>query len=283
MGVKTKLTLQQINSFFKSYEFISLNATKTGISDTVYILKDNKNKKYILKLYENSSITEVIEEIEILNQINNLDVSKAISFFIGYSKPIVLFSYKKAKHLNCIKKQHIIQIAQFLKNLHLIKPFNISLSKRFDLKQLLHSIDFKNDIKTKELFFSKFQLVKDLTLVEDTLIHADIFPDNVSFYNDKLNAVFDFAHSCISDKNIDLSIVIISWCFYHNKFDFELIDIFLNSYSNDIKLSDLKIYLLYVSLYFSIKRYINIINKNYINVTYQEFIFIFDEINNKIL
>lgn len=281
MGVKTNLTLEQINSFFQDYEFVCLNSTKTGISDTVYILKDKNSKKYILKLYENSSMKEVLEEIDILNHITNLDVPKVLSSFLGYSKPIVLFSYKNATHINSIKKEHISQIGIFLRNLHSINT-NLQINKDFNLEELIDSIDFKNDTNIKKEFLSRYEIVKDLILEKNTLIHADIFPDNVSFYNDRLNGVFDFAHSCIGDKNIDLSIVIISWCFYDKKFDFALINSFLNSYSNNIKLRQLKKYLLYVSLYFCIKRYINIINKNYKNVSYQEFIFIFDEIKNKL-
>ncbi|RXJ84237.1 phosphotransferase, partial [Arcobacter sp. CECT 8985] len=277
MGVKTKLDLNKINSYFKDYEFICSFYTKDGISDTVYLLKDKKSN-YILKLYENSSFYEVEEEILILKSIEKLNVPRVLNYCKIYEKPLVLFSYNKSSKIKKITKKHLSQIGIFLKKLHHIK-IDYLIHKSFNIDELITELHKQEFSCINQEFFLRYEYIKDLKLNNDTLIHADIFPDNVSFYDNKLNGVFDFAHSCISDRNIDLAIVIISWCFNNQKFDFELIDTFLNSYCNNIKLNDLKKYLLYVSLYFSIKRYINIINKNYKNVSYKEFIFIFDEIN----
>ncbi|AXH15125.1 hypothetical protein CP985_07695 [Malaciobacter mytili LMG 24559] len=277
MGVKTKLTLKELNLLKNTHDFLFINLEETvsGISDTVYILTDNTNKKYILKIYENSTFIEVEEEINLLKSIKDLPISKPLYLYKNYKKPMVIFSFIKGFSLENITFNSLKEIALFLKQLHL-KKLEFTTKKTFDLSLLITS--FKQNERVEE-FTKRFKLIEELKLKNNCLIHADLFPDNVKFLENKLSGVYDFSNSCLGDKNIDLAIILISWCFdKDSNFNIEKAKAFLKTYCEKITLKELKNYLLYVCLYYALKRYIFIKEKKYKEVCYKEFLLKFDKI-----
>ena len=65
MGVKTNITLKEVNLLFPSYDFTKLIPTKTGIIDTTYILY-TQTKSYILKKYERDIKEKIKQDRELL-------------------------------------------------------------------------------------------------------------------------------------------------------------------------------------------------------------------------
>ena len=74
MGVKTAITLDEVNTLFNSYKFTNITPTASGIIDTTYIVS-NKEKSYILKKYERD-IGLIIERDKILlKELNSLNLN----------------------------------------------------------------------------------------------------------------------------------------------------------------------------------------------------------------
>jgi len=271
MGVKTKLDLKQINSFFDKYIFVDIKNTKEGISDTVYILKDINNKSYVLKLYESNSFKKVEEEIKILNSIEHLKTPIVLDISRKYIKPLVLFSFKKGEIKKEASFQNLKQVATFFKQLHTIN-LDFKTSNDFDLKPLINKLD------NNEEFIKRYKHIKDIKVEKNSLIHADLFFDNVLFYKDNLNTVLDFSNSCISDYRFDLAIIVLTWCYDKNSINENKANFFLQEYDKKVTLKCIRSYLLYVCLYYALKRYINLKEGIYKDVCYKEFLLKYDEI-----
>lgn len=284
MSVKTKLSLEEINNLTKdlSLEVTSIEKTSQGISDTVYILTSNINQKYILKLYENSNKSRVLNELKLLKKVNNLKVSKPLHFFRKFEKPLVLYTFVEGFSPHEIKKTHLKEIANFLKKLHSIfcKKIKIKFNS-FDIQNLyleLLTID-KLDENVKKEFSQRLGFVRNVDVQKNiSIIHGDIFPDNTRFIEQRLSGVFDFSEVCIASAYLDLAIVINSWCFNKDKtLNITLATDFLKQYSNSLTISFIGEYLLYVNLFYALKRYINIHKSNYDNkVSYKEYLEKFD-------
>ena len=214
MGIKTKLTLQTINNL-TNLEFDGLKQTKDGISDTTYIMSKN-GKNYICKLYENATLEVVKQEQKLLISLQTISVPKPLWKIYNYdSKPLAFYSFISGSSLTFISKKHLKEIGKFLGSFHQMSQNLTSTQKLFTHKK------FTN---LSHEFQVRYELIKDIKLYEDGVIHGDLFPDNAKFIDDKLSGVFDFVEASLGDFCFDLAVVANSWCL-------EDIDILLKSYN----------------------------------------------------
>lgn len=241
MGVKTKLSLEDIKPFFSVEKLVP---STDGISDTVYILDD----KYILKLFEFNTMETLNEELKLLNLCEDLPVAKIVKKpFLLKNKPALIYKKCMGKSLKSSNLFSIKQIANFLKQFHTLTKSKSSLNKNlYENKRLQTLIKQTKNKEFEELFLSL-----NLEFKNDGIIHGDLFIDNAVFIEEKLSCVFDFAEACNGDFIFDLAVVALSWCK-----DEEEYKLLLNTYGLDMDMEKFKSYIKYAMLYYSVTRYI---------------------------
>jgi homoserine kinase type II len=189
VGIKTSITLKEINILFPSYHFVQLISTSSGVVDTTYIVLTEK-REYILKKYERDIPSKIIRERELLKELN----------LLGLNTPLCLdekddwFLYKKLEgdEPTHIAIQHIKALARFLSIFHrhtFKRDCDFVFMHDYEIEKLLYfsKINFF-------YYYKKFQFLKSFSLKNDGLIHGDIFKDNTVFQANKIG-VFDFIDS----------------------------------------------------------------------------------------
>jgi homoserine kinase type II len=248
MGIKRVVDIHDLQDIIQVGKILP---TTDGASDTVYILDD----KYILKIFENSHLNHLENEIHLLQLCNTLPVSKLVNNTI-YSiqdKPALLYYKCDGQSITEVEEIHIKQIAFFLQQLHRttsnVKSSNPQIFTKDYLQQLI--------VQTRYAPFQTiFNSLDDLSLSHDGIIHGDLFIDNALFENDTLSCVIDFSETCNGDFIFDLAVCAISWCTDEQEYQ-----TLLDAYGSDLKLSVFKLYVKYALLYYSVTRYLN--KRNY--------------------
>ena len=236
MGVFTHIDKENLKLFLESYNFTDINSFKginEGIQNTNYKIKLDL-KDFILTIYEN--IDDKNDLKFFLNLMNHLSsrgikcpipLKNSSSKMIGKikAKPAALLTFLGGKSITQIREIHTYQIGKALAELHLGGE-NFKQKKRNEL-----SIDgwqkllIKNKNKLNKLESKLFNKIKNKIIeiernwpkdLPSGIIHADLFPDNVLFTNNKITGLIDFYFSCNDFFVYDLSICINAWCFDDN-------------------------------------------------------------------
>ena len=257
MGVFTNLFQDEIDFIEKKYKIkiLEIKNIDNGILNSNFYIK-NRNKKYILRIYEaNRTIDEEKQELILLDRIVDfIPVSIAIKnidneyISIFNNKKFALFEYMDGNSITKIDTHIIREIAIYLGKLHSFTK-DISFEK-YNRKTRIDLDFYYNEIKKSEIDFKfKNELLNladkindfDFSTLPSGVIHGDIFPDNVLLgdYNN-IKVIFDFNESYYAPFIFDIAIVINFWIKI-NDFDFftenNLIRDFLNYYSKYRKIT----------------------------------------------
>jgi len=223
MGVKTHITLIELNNIFKSYNFTSIIPTTTGIMDTTYIV-DTLTNSYILKHYERDLKTKVMLDAKLLTELKlaRLNVSVLLDAKDGW----YIYEKLKGEEPKNIQIYHIQALARFLAKMHnttIKKSIGVDFVQKNEIKKML------SFTKTKLFYqYKKFESLKTITLKNDGIIHGDIFKDNTVFNEAKIG-VFDFSDSSDGSFVFDAGVTLFGFGIdVKNKL---FINIFLNTYN----------------------------------------------------
>ena len=126
-------------------------------------------------------------------------------------------------HISSVEIHHIRQLSKSIADLHQI-PYqslkNVPLHPRNLEWPLAKSKKLEHHLTPdqKALLRSSLKKVKTLTDTLETahisksLIHADLFKDNVLFDNEHISGLLDFHHASIGYCMYDLAVIAIDWC-----------------------------------------------------------------------
>lgn len=236
MAVYTKLTHQEVEQFLEQYNinnFKDYKGITEGVENTNYFI-NTLEQDYILTIYEKR-----VDENDLpffINLLSNLSENK-----FPCPKPIAnknnqkinkiknknaaLVTFLNGQSKNKITSDECFEIGKITAQLHEItKKFNVSRKNNLSIeswqnifeKTIKQKIDLDETIikKTKNyLNFLKDNWPKNLP---QGIIHADLFPDNIFFTNNKVSGIIDFYFACNDFFAYEIAICINSICFDNN-------------------------------------------------------------------
>lgn len=223
MGVKTFISLDELNGLFSSYSFTKIEPTSSGIIDTTYIVH-TRTKAYILKRYERDISKKIIQDTMLLASLKSAGLN--VPLCIDEKSGWYLYEKLPGQEPKNITTYHIQALGRFLARLH---TKTRKMTCQSDIMQ-------KNEISellkyTKKEFYSYYKRLESLKGYKeenDGLIHTDIFKDNTVFDGRKIG-VFDFIDSSGGSFTFDAAVALIGFGLReHNEY---FINLFLRCYN----------------------------------------------------
>ncbi len=236
MAVYTKLEHQEVRQFLEQYninKFKDYKGITEGVENTNYLIK-TLEQDYILTIYEKrvdeNDLPFFIKLLSYLSE-NKFPCPKPIANKNNEkinrikNKNAALVTFLNGQSKNRITREECFEIGKITAQLHEItKKFNINRKNNLSIenwdsifeKTIKQKIDLDESIikKTKNyLNFLKDKWPKNLP---QGIIHADLFPDNIFFTNNKVSGIIDFYFACNDFFAYEIAICINSLCFDNN-------------------------------------------------------------------
>ena len=236
MAVYTKLDHQEVRQFLEQYninKFKDYKGITEGVENTNYLIK-TLEQDYILTIYEKrvdeNDLPFFIKLLSYLSE-NKFPCPKPIANKNNEkinrikNKNAALVTFLNGQSKNRITREECFEIGKITAQLHEItKKFNINRKNNLSIenwdsifeKTIKQKIDLDESIikKTKNyLNFLKDKWPKNLP---QGIIHADLFPDNIFFTNNKVSGIIDFYFACNDFFAYEIAICINSLCFDNN-------------------------------------------------------------------
>ena len=233
MAVYTKLSETRLKEFFSKYnlgELINYKEIKEGIENTNYSIQTEKGK-FILTLYEKR-----VEEKDLpffISLMKNLFDKKFPSpepiinkngNYISevLNKKAAVISFLEGNSKTNLDPDNCYQVGIYTAKLHLItKDLTGKRENKLSVKswrELYNKV--KNDCSKIQKNLPKI-IEKNLNEIEKNwpkdipagIIHADLFPDNIFFKNNKLSGIIDYYFSCYDFYAFEIAICLNALCF----------------------------------------------------------------------
>jgi homoserine kinase type II len=236
MAVYTKLEHQEVRQFLEQYNinnFKDYKGITEGVENTNYLIKTSE-QDYILTIYEKrvdeNDLPFFIKLLSYLSE-NRFPCPKPIANKNNEkinrikNKNAALVTFLNGQSKNKITSEECFEIGKITAQLHKItKKFDINRKNNLSIenwesifeKTIKQKIDLDESIikKTKNyLNFLKDKWPKNLP---QGIIHADLFPDNIFFRNNKVSGIIDFYFACNDFFAYEIAICINSLCFDNN-------------------------------------------------------------------
>ena len=233
MAIYTKVSLKDIKSIEKKYnlgKILYFKGIKKGIENTNYLLK-TKDKNFILTIFEKRvQVKDIPFFMNLMDKLNHNRINcpkpeknKKGSFLIKIKKKtasIVSFVEGKDKLKLTPKDCYVIgkNIAKFHKTSKKIKLYRKNSMSLEGCKKILNKIGNKykkidsnlNILMKNSYLEAKAKWPKNLPR---SIIHGDLFIDNIFFKKNKFYGYIDFYFACNDFLMYEIAICINALCF----------------------------------------------------------------------
>ena len=255
MAVYTKITEQDIGHLFQEYDGIEqLNGITEGVENTNYLVETNNQKKFIFTIFEKRTNENDLPFFhKAMNEFNQNGITCPTPIIINKNdifkikkKPCAIYSFIEGRQITTLNKEALISLSKNISVIHNIGSqsnlfrennmlltswkFIINKFKNYDGKNKIEFAHINNLIPSLENQFPKN--------LKKSLIHGDLFKDNIFFKNNEVSGFIDFFFTCTDTIVYDLATLINAWFFNYEKFDENNFKIFFNEYLNFITWSN---------------------------------------------
>ncbi len=262
MAVYTKLSEKDLNEFFSKYDLgniINYKGITEGIENTNYFIQTDKGK-FILTLYEKR-----VDEKDLpffIGLMRNLFdkkfpspepiINKNGNYITQiFKKKAAVITFLDGQAKKILNANDCYQVGTHTAKMHIItKNLTGKIENKLSIGSWRGIYDkVKNDCSKIHYNLSE-TIEKNLQEIEKHwpknipagIIHADLFPDNIFFKNDKLSGIIDYYFSCHDFYAFEIAICLNALCFEGtNKnlsFNVTKAKKFIDGYSSVRKLSD---------------------------------------------
>ena len=255
MAVYTKIIEQDIGHLFQEYDGIEqLNGITEGVENTNYLVETNNQKKFIFTIFEKrTNETDLPFFHKAMNEFNQNGITCPTPITINKNdifkikkKTCAIYSFIEGRQITTLNNEALISLSKNISAIHnigsqsnLFRENNMLLTSWKFIINKFKNYDGKNKIEfahINNLILSlENQFPKNL---KKSLIHGDLFKDNIFFKNNEVSGFIDFFFTCTDTIVYDLATLINAWFFNYEKFDENNFKIFFNEYFNSITWSN---------------------------------------------
>ena len=228
MSVFTAIDLKQLNNFLTSYPVGAANSftgIEAGITNSNFFI-DTKTDRYVLTIVENEGHEDVEWFMQLLAYLhqNKIPCAKPMQASTGsYTSTL---ADKPATVVQCLKGADKLQVTA--DDCYAIGQVQASFHTscqnyphtRNDSRGAVWRQQTANKVRDKldpqDLKLLDQQMSSDcwnvLEQLPQSVIHADLFRDNVLFNEDNISGIIDFYYACTGCMLYDLAITFNDWC-----------------------------------------------------------------------
>ena len=262
MAVYTQLSKEQIDHFLTDYDvgtLVSFDGILQGVENTNYKIVTTEGN-YILTAFERrTNELDLPFFFDFMNHLSGKGIycphvirkndGTSINRIAGKASALISFLGGHNVDVASINGQACYEVGVLVARMHLaaqdfnqVRPNSMSLPV---WKNLYKRIEFDADkiapglsnLMRTEITLAEKTLALDLP---KTVVHADIFPDNVFVVDGHVKGVIDFYFSATDFMVYDLAITVNAWAFFEGSFNLEFFTQLIDGYNSvrEITLSE---------------------------------------------
>ena len=233
MAVYTEVSDDDLAAFVASYNLGSLLSYKgiaEGVENTNYVVHTEKGP-FLLTLYEKRVVPEDLPFfLGLLEHLSKAGINcptpirdtqgRMLRTLAG--RPAALVTFLEGVWIRRPQPRHCLAVGEALARLHLAgRGFPGNRANALGLsgwRPLYQRFQSRADEITPGLAATIEQEIDELEArwpggLQQGIIHADLFPDNVFFLGDRLSALIDFYFACNEALSYDVAVTLNAWCF----------------------------------------------------------------------
>lgn len=288
MAVYTIVETHELQALLENYDIgtlISCKGIAEGVENSNYFIETDQNK-FVLTLYENRTNEEELPFFfNLLDHLHeaNIPVPKFIAARDGSilqslaGKPACIIEFLSGVSITSPNEKAANSVGTILAKMHIaLQDYQGSRANNMGLNSWHKMMDNCSEKNVSAIDKNLYGLIQsELNHLDkfwpkqlpQSVIHADLFPDNVLLMNDEVSGLIDFYFAATDIVDYDIAVTHAAWCFSPDGMTFHqnISDALLGAYHqinpiNEISRQYLPILLRGASLRFIISRTVDWIN-----------------------